>query len=90
MPESGLSIATAQETIPTMGEALRSPGTTDERVEEWHEYLSEHSEELHVEMVEARETLHTGTAADAITLANRDVPQQASAAAARWRAPARA
>jgi hypothetical protein len=90
MTGSDVSIATAEEAdIPTMGDALRSTDTVDGRVEEWHDYLSEHLDELHVEMVEARETLQTGTAADAIALANQDIPHQASAAAARWRTSAR-
>ena len=57
----------------------------DSRVETWHHRVAEGGEEMHEEMVRAREILHTGTSADAVELANEDIEQRAIAAAGRWR-----
>lgn len=91
MPDAGASTTadptsspTAEEISPT-AEEIAAPSS----VSQWHDHLASHREEVHAEMVEARETLHMGTPSDAIELANRDVSAEADEAAARWHTNAR-
>jgi hypothetical protein len=85
MPDTGIATDAEQESpsrsIATDEAVADSPS---DRVDDWHEHLASHGGALHGEMIEAREILHMGTPADAIELANRDVPREASEAAARW------
>jgi hypothetical protein len=94
MPETELSAAPATEPATSSSIATIDPfaprGSSHERTEAWHQHVIDNADSLHEEMVEAREILHTGTAADAIALANEDVPRRARHAAARWRAGAQA
>lgn len=74
-----------QETDAAGLDRLTPNETLDSRVEAWHRRVAESGAEMHEEMVQAREILHTGTSADAVQLANEDIEQRATAAADRWR-----
>jgi hypothetical protein len=86
MADAGVS--TAEQSSSVTGEASESAAVSSAAAA-WHEYLSSNKETVHAEMREAREVLHTGTPSDAIELANRHVPREASDAAARWQAGTR-
>lgn len=86
MPDAGISTAAEQAPSTTLGDAAAAVGNASNSVDEWHQYIASQDEDVHAEMVEAREVLHMGTPTDAIELANRDVPREASDAAARWQA----
>jgi hypothetical protein len=67
-------------------EAARSP---EERAEVWHAYVDEHGLLVEAETAEAAEIISTGSHADVIEFANRYVPEQAVAEAARLDSRAR-
>jgi|GEM_PF-6750293 len=84
MPDAGAPTTADPTSSPTAEESA-----VPNSVRQWHEHLASHSEDIHAEMVEARETLHMGTPSDAIELANRDVSAEADEAASRWHTNAR-
>jgi hypothetical protein len=63
---------------------LKPSTSPEERLDEWHRHAGESGEQIHEDMMRAREVLHTGTAADAVELANEDIGERAAAAAERW------
>jgi ABC-type glycerol-3-phosphate transport system substrate-binding protein len=71
-------------TSATDADRLKPSKSAEERLEVWHRHASENQEQIHEEMVRAREVLHMGTAADAVALANEDIDERAIAAARRW------